>query len=264
MLTDWPINKEFKVMSNDFYNKISYVIVDTIQHELGQFALQQSQAAFPLKNAIVFSDKEEPWTATKFVKINKIKDLADYSRILLEDVVEHVETEHCLIIQYDGFVINPDIFAKLFLFYDYVGATWPHRTLYNVGNGGFCLRSRRLMEIIAKNFKNHDLRFPEDHLIARNYRAILEDQFNLKFAPADVANHFSQELIQQPWPTFGFHGNHLLLQVFKKNLPELFQRMNPTLSPGKDAQMEKICREIGQHAMEAYEVYRQKVSTTRR
>jgi len=263
MLTNWMMNKGFKVMTNDFYNKISYVIVDTIQHELGQLALQRSQAAFPLKNAIVFSDKEKPWTASKFVQIEKINSLAEYSRILLQDVIQHVETEHCLIIQYDGFVINPDIFSKLFLFYDYIGATWPHRTLYNVGNGGFCLRSRRLMEIVAKNFKNHDLRFPEDHLIARNYRAILEDQFNLKFAPADVANHFSQELTQQPWPTFGFHGFHLLPQVYKNNLTELFERMNPTLSVQKDKQMEEVCRKLGTHALEAFEIYRKKSLTSK-
>jgi hypothetical protein len=249
---------ELNLMKSAFYDQITYVIVDTIQHELGQLALQRSQKAFPLKNVVIFSDKEEPWTATKFVKINRINSLAEYSRILLQDVVQHVETEHCLIIQYDGFVINPDIFSKLFLLYDYVGATWPHRTLYNVGNGGFCLRSRRLMEIVAKNFQNHDLRFPEDHLIARNYRAILEDQFNLRFAPADVANHFSQELTQQPWPTFGFHGFHLLPQVYKKNLPELFEKMSPTLSAGKDALMQKACRELGAHALEALKIYQQK------
>ena len=170
-------------MNPSYFDRISYVIVDTTQHELSQYALKRSQDVFPLKNSIVFSDKQDPWTATKFVKIDKMQSMADYSRILLQDVIQHLETEFCLILHYDGFVINPDIFSKLFLSYDYIGATWPHFSLYDVGNGGFCLRSRRLMEIVAKNFGNHNLQFPEDILIARHYRAILEDQFKIRFAP---------------------------------------------------------------------------------
>jgi len=247
-------------MANTFFDTITYVIVDTTQHELTQRALLRSQNAFPLKNVVVFSDKEEPWTATKFIRINKIQSMSDYNRILLQDVVQHLETEYCLIIHYDGFVINPDIFSKLFLCYDYVGATWAHRKHYNVGNGGFCLRSRRIMEIVANNFKNHDFNVPEDHLIARNYRAILEDKFEIRFAPADVANHFSQETIQQPWPTFGFHGNVWLPVVYQENLKELFETMNPTLSPGKDAQMESTCKKLGSKAIEAFAIYRSKIT----
>ena len=56
-------------MANPFFDAISYVIVDTNQHELTQRALLRSQNAFPLKNVVVFSDKEEPWTATKFIRI---------------------------------------------------------------------------------------------------------------------------------------------------------------------------------------------------
>lgn len=248
-------------MSHPFYDRISYVMVDTTQHQLSQFAIERSQSIFPLKNSIVFSDIEAPWQATKFVKINKMNSMQDYNRLLLQEVWKHLETEFCLILHYDGFVINPDQFASLFLHYDFIGATWGNFKTYNVGNGGFCLRSKKLMQTVAEQFPNPDLHTPEDVLIARHFRAILEDRFNLRFAPQEIANHFSQEFISQPWRTFGFHGSHLLPIALKDSLPQLFEKMEPTLSEAKDVQMENACKSIGPHAVEAFNIYKQKLAS---
>jgi len=62
----------------------------------------------------------------------------------------------CLLVQPDGFVINPDKWDNQFFEYDYIGAPWeqvPHSYLdpwgkpHRVGNGGFSFRSKKLLDV---------------------------------------------------------------------------------------------------------------------
>ena len=70
------------------------------------------------------------------------------------------ETEYVVIIQTDGMPVNSGI-EHFLEKYDYVGAPWPghcHKKdwfpypKYGVGNGGFCLRSKRICEQAAKAY----------------------------------------------------------------------------------------------------------------
>ena len=76
----------------------------------------------------------------------------------------------------------------------------------DVGNGGFSLRSRRLLQALQ------DPRFApvadvaEDELIGRVWRPVLEHEFGLRFAPDAVASRFAYERVLPAGPTFGFHG----------------------------------------------------------
>ena len=96
----------------------------------------------------------------KAVLIPKL-DFLGYSKFILQDLYRYVQTSHCLVIQADGFVLNPDRWQPKFLEYDYIGAPWPEKlTLHptqqildmkqnQVGNGGFSLRSKKLLEETA-------------------------------------------------------------------------------------------------------------------
>jgi hypothetical protein len=110
---------------------------------------------------------------------------------MLSDLFKYIETTHLLNIQWDGFVVRPSAWDPEFLKYDYIGAPWkvhPHHhwppfpdvTENNrVGNGGFSLRSKKLMEFMSIRFNNllkgkkyHDPKYyhPEDCLICRTFR----------------------------------------------------------------------------------------------
>lgn len=137
----------------------------------------------------------------------------DYSHYCLYDLWRHVETAHCLVIQADGYVINPDQWDPGFLEYDYIGAPWPIRknsyidpfgVPQRVGNGGFSLRSKKLLElpqkvdvpwqVNASDFYNHmgaNL-LNEDGNICVHNRHIFEAN-GCRFAPVEVAVRFSQE-----------------------------------------------------------------------
>lgn len=138
------------------------------------------------------------------VSISRVESSHQYSRIILNDLVHHVDTSHCLVTQWDGHVVNPDRWDPRFLDYDYIGASWPQfADGRDVGNGGFSLRSRRLLEACRspKFVPSH----PEDVAIGRGNRTWLEAQ-GLRFAPREVADAFSAERAGSLENAFGFHG----------------------------------------------------------
>lgn len=127
-----------------------------------------------------------------------------YSHFVLKALPDFIETEHCLIVQWDGHVLDASRWRPEFLQYDYVGASWPQFTDgMDVGNGGFSLRSKALMNLCqAPEFT---VAHPEDVAIGRTRRADLERQ-GMRFAPREVADLFSAERASDPARTFGFHG----------------------------------------------------------
>ena len=157
-----------------------------------------------------------------------------YNRMIVEDLHKYFETSYCLVVQADGFVVNVDLWKQDFLEFDYIGAPWPdkvmimpdNRFLYldnnRVGNGGFSLRSRKLVEVTSKiNFNS--LKFPiksEDLIICHYlYREMIKK--GIRFAPPKLAAQFSIESPgnlygQDVNSVFGFHGKHLMSHFLKK------------------------------------------------
>lgn len=163
---------------------------------------------------------------TEFCQIDELQTLQDYSNFCISEMHKYVETEHCLIFQEDGFVLNPEMWRPIFLQYDYIGAPWPPihpwpepgRMDRRVGNGGFSMRSKKLLEFI-KDFKTD---INEDIAIVSTYRDEL-DSAGFKFAPLGVAIDFSIEtqfLAEQSVSRcFGFHGKYRVeeaMQIMSK------------------------------------------------
>lgn len=127
-----------------------------------------------------------------------------YSRFILTKLADHVATSHCLVVQWDGYVVDPARWDSRFLECDYVGASWPQfDDGHDVGNGGFSLRSRRLLE--ACRLPRFTPSHPEDVAIGRHNRAWLEAQ-GLRFASRELADAFSAERASSLERAFGFHG----------------------------------------------------------
>lgn len=138
------------------------------------------------------------------VKIARIASAAAYSDFMLAKLPDHVETSHCLVAQWDGHVLDAGRWRGAFLDYDYIGASWPQfADGHDVGNGGFSLRSRRLMDLSrAPAFVPVH---PEDVAIGRTNRTWLEGQ-GMRFAPRALADLFAAERSADPRETFGYHG----------------------------------------------------------
>src|SRR6185503_19702122 len=114
-------------------------------------------------------------------------------------------TSHVLLVQWDGYVINPAAWDPAFLECDYIGAKWFwYEDGMRVGNGGFSLRSRRLLEALQDPAI---VRIgAEDTTIGRSFRPLLEREYGIRFASEALADRFSFEVAYPIGKPFGFHG----------------------------------------------------------
>jgi hypothetical protein len=143
---------------------------------------------------------------------------------VIKELGRYIETSHVLLIQWDGFVVNPMSWNDEFLDYDYIGARWGWLTDgHAVGNGGFSLRSKRLLEALGDP---HIAELePEDVAICRTYRAYLESAHGIRFAPEGVADRFAFEATYPTGLPFGFHGLFNFWLFFQKRDLEVFLAM---------------------------------------
>jgi hypothetical protein len=131
--------------------------------------------------------------------------VGDYARFVHYEMPKQLKTSHVLLIQWDSWIVNPDAWRPEFLDFDYVGAPWWYKDGYNVGNSGFCLLSKRLMEFLAEHENEFPVGQPYDHVLCREHQKRLP-QF--KWAPDKLAWHFAIERTAA-YPmneVFGFHG----------------------------------------------------------
>jgi Protein of unknown function (DUF5672) len=148
-------------------------------------------------------------TDPRVVKIDPIDSTIAYSDFCIKELWKYIDTDYALIFQHDGFILNPDAWTNEFLEYDYIGAPWYYLKNIHVGNGGFCLRSKKLMKLVGENYIKIGGNFhPEDMWICNKAKPFLESK-GIKFAPREIANKFSKEGDERGifWNgEFGFHG----------------------------------------------------------
>lgn len=140
----------------------------------------------------------------EIVPITPLRSSTAYSEFMQLELHKYVDTSHCLVTQWDGHVLNPACWRNEFLEYDYIGASWPqYDDGHDVGNGGFSLRSQRLMRLCENPtfITSH----PEDVAIGRDNRKWLEEQ-GMRFASRELADLFAAERTGDLKKTFGFHG----------------------------------------------------------
>lgn len=200
-----PVTAAAKIRVED----TTLCIVDCLNHALAERALRLCMAGCTFDQVKWLTDRPIVVPGVHTVVIPPIRTSAEYSRFLIKDLLRHVETEYAVIAQWDGYVVNPQAWSPEFLLFDYIGARWDtplHRieAHHNVGNGGFSLRSRALLQALQD--PAIEPFHPEDGAICRTYRSYLEDRHGIVFAPDDVADRFSFEHIEQPALPFGFHG----------------------------------------------------------
>jgi hypothetical protein len=214
--------------------KISLTVIDAYNYEPSVRAINKTLDILGDKISKLhwFSDIDYPGEKrvdTQWTKIKRMSDfIVDYAYITVKLVPHIIQEEYNLIIHADGFAVNKEAWTDEFFEYDYVGAPWQNGL---VGNGGFCLRSRKLydalLQIDAKYkttefshiidnpdyhvIENGIYKVPEDNIICKIYKSELETKYGIKFAPTHIANRFSVEHnYNHEWVgrSLGFHGKH--------------------------------------------------------
>ena len=118
---------------------------------------------------------------------------------------QHLKTSHILWIDWDSGIVNPESWCDDFLQYDYIGARWPWLPKgKNIGNSGFSLISRKMLEVIGA--MDLDPKGVLDADIGQRWRPRLEQEHGIKFPDENIADRFSYERHMPNVPSFGFHG----------------------------------------------------------
>jgi len=151
-------------------------------------------------------------------------------------------TPYLLVWQWDGFIVNPELWSNEFLEWDYIGAphglywrqvanwlksmwpNWPNPFDVSghgdiAGNGGFSLRSKKFLQATNGLSRSGITPADEDLYLCVERRHELESQ-GIKFCPAEIAKKFSidsEDVVR----SFGFHNpDHL--GVVKKYLEDKY------------------------------------------
>tara|TARA_B110001454_G_scaffold79730_1_gene77066 strand:+ start:3708 stop:4517 length:810 start_codon:yes stop_codon:yes gene_type:complete len=191
---------------------VTLCCVDTRSVPQAFYALRQCMARARFGRVLFLGPKPEsrygePPEGIDWVPIPALTGIQDYNRIVLKDLAAHIHTSHVLIVQWDGFITHPELWRPDFLSVDYIGPPWYHGGHPGmVGNGGFSLRSKRLLDALA-SLENLDTTEPEDMVVCVQRRSELEREHGIRFAPLDMAQDFGCEY--GPYRhSFGFHGMH--------------------------------------------------------
>ncbi len=201
-------------------------------------ALRECTRRVAFGDAVLLSQFKPPSLADEAFRWEQIEPIISkeqYSHFICGRLSGFVTRPHVLLVQWDGFVIDPERWDDAFLGYDYIGATWPQFDgVHSVGNGGFSLRSKRLLEAVAADFEPAH---PEDTAICRDWRERLESTHGIRFAPPEVAERFARERHKGGGPTFGFHGLFLLPGVMPSAaLDGLLTSLDASLLASRDAE----------------------------
>lgn len=155
-----------------------------------------------------------------FEQCPELRSKDDYSYYVIYNLIKHITTDFCLLVQYDGYVLRPHLWNVDFLKWDYIGAPWIiSKDAYvtkdgehvRVGNGGFSLRSKKLLSIPSEHnmpYLEEQGFYNEDGNLCVYNRRFLQN-LGIKYAPLEIAAKFSRE---KDIPenigieTFGFHG----------------------------------------------------------
>jgi len=226
---------------------VTLCCIDTVNHALALRALRRSSTAIRFGAIRFITDRahDEPGIDTHVIAPLGSRDA--YSQFVLKSLLAHIDTPHVLVMQWDGYVVNPDAWRAEFLEVDYIGAKWFwHTDEMRVGNGGFSLRSRKLLEALQD--PRIVLSEAEDVTIGRSARPLLEREHGIRFASEKLADAFAFEAAYPIGMPFGFHGLFNFCRVVaQEEIVDLVRLFSPTIARSPQlAQLGRNCLAMGQ------------------
>lgn len=185
---------------------VTLVVADSVVHDLSRLVISELCNQIKFGDVVTFSDEKLTSRGRQYYA--KTANLAEAMSLLWYRVPLHINTSHILYAQWDSGILDVSQWRDEFLEYDYIGAPWGwHHDVFEVGNGGFSLRSIKLMRFLVDHVAEFPRDEPEDDVLCRRYRPYLES-YGFKFAPIELASQFSIERSKVFGidKHFGFHG----------------------------------------------------------
>jgi len=196
-------------------DRVTLCCIDCVNYDLALAALDQCTQKCRFARVLLVTDRAIAFDGVETVRVPTLDSRDAYSRFVIKELGQYIATDFVLLIQWDGYVLSGQAWSDEFLGYDYIGARWPwYHDGHTVGNGGFSLRSKQLLNALRDP---HIVPLPlEDEAICRTYRIHLETRHGIRFAPESVADRFSFEASSFSSVPFGFHGLFNFWMFFQK------------------------------------------------
>lgn len=177
-------------------------------------AILKSMGELPGSAGLLISIKEpaELPASIKWQKILPI-DYRQYSLFVMFCLHNFINSDYCLIVQHDGWIINGKNWSEKFFEYDYIGAPCHAAFVGNqlipsyqwvgnsaaivIQNGGVSLRSKKYLLApsqlgVLYYFSEVAVLQNEDVQLTGIFKTILEES-GIRFAPEEIAKNFSLE-----------------------------------------------------------------------
>lgn len=201
---------------------VTLVCVDCADADRAIKAMNRCLKEVPFKSVKLLTSIKTDYKHA--VTIPPIRSIDEYSKFCIQELYKYIDTEYCLVVQYDGWIVDDTKWDDTWFGYDYIGGFSRHWDGSNgrfsfAGNGGFSFRSKRLLEACAKVITVGGN--GEDWLIAGNeesqngQRPRLES-LGMRFSNTDVQKKFSID-----YGTYdGQFGHHKSISVSELDIEE--------------------------------------------
>lgn len=190
---------------------VTLVMIETRCHQLARMALEDTLAQVDFGDVLIFTDQSAkiPIPSATYINVEDWPEKLGWAQCYWHTVPPYVRTNHILLIQWDSWIFDPVCWEPSFLDYDYIGAPWWYADGLNVGNSGFNLRSKRLMDYLLKEKEQFPCNtWVEDDLLSRKYRRRIEAETGFVWAGQETALRFAFECVREHAQQrhFGFHA----------------------------------------------------------
>jgi hypothetical protein len=196
------MEKKIKLPQVTLCAMTSVNVYETVQ------AMKYSMREIEFGDAVLITDKK-PFYLPKNIRFSytsKLDSIDKFNYKMVYELKDHINTDFCMVVHADGFVIHPENWSDEFLKYDYIGSPWPlpkNDYAYRDSKGEICrvgnsvsLRSKRLLEYpAAQNLKwekVYDGFYNEDIFLCCYHKNDMEAH-GMKWAPIEVAVKFGRE-----------------------------------------------------------------------
>jgi hypothetical protein len=185
-------------MSERLENEVTLICIDCLDSKRAINAMELCLKQVPFKNVKFLTSLETDYQYA--VKIPRIGSIQEYSRFCIQELHKYFDTSHVLIVQHDGWILNPECWNDAWLEYDYIGCqtgNWGEQGDNGKGgNGGFSLRSKKLSVLTEKiciNYHAEDTAISMASGRCNGYRSELEGA-GCKIATNNVMFKFGCEI----------------------------------------------------------------------
>jgi len=203
---------------------VTLYALTSIEIDAAIHAIMKSSEKLEFGAIKLLSDKEPDNLPDKikWEYVPKMSNIDHFNYYMFLETGKHIETSHALHVHHHAWVINSEMWDDEWLQYDYIGAPWKvientyignDGTVARVGNDGFSLKSKKLLDIPKQN--NFHLRSEQGYFNVDGQcccywrKEMLE--LGIKYASVEVAAKFSYENEvpenQNDLVPFGFHKN---------------------------------------------------------